>query len=217
MSGSPPPSLLSTLCSQLAMNHYELNSTVPSPGSSAAFIEFSPTGRFLAVGDQDHCSLYILDKLAGFHPIISATTPAKPTALVWETAVAFYVGLSDGRFIHYRIDLKGNKLVKGTANNFFHGAFPVTAIALSNESKTLVLSVGPDVFAFRRIRATGKLYLLTNQGGNPTWFEMNSASPQTFRAVSVSKRILEAQLPHFQGPSVLPLTTRSSSLFAGKT
>ena len=152
---SPPPSLISTLCSRLAMNYYKLNYTVPSPRNSTAFMEFSPNGRFLAVGVRDHCSLYILDRLAGFHPTVSATTPATPTALVWETATAFYVGLGNGRFIRCQIDLGGNKLVKGTVNNFY-GVFPVTAIALDVESKTLVLSVGPDVFAFRRIRATSE-------------------------------------------------------------
>jgi len=105
------PFLLSTLCSQFAMNYYELNSTVPSPGNTTVFMEFSPNGRFLAVGDQDRCSLYILDKLAGCHPTISVVTITAPTALVWETQTAFYVGSSDGRFIHYRIDLGGNKLV----------------------------------------------------------------------------------------------------------
>jgi hypothetical protein len=135
------------------MDRYELNSTVPSPGNSTTFVEFSPNGRFLAVGDRDSSSLYILDKLAGFHPTISTATPAKPTALVWETSKAFYVGLSDGRFVHYQIDLGGRKLVKGATNSVFCGGFPATAIALDVEARTLVMSVGPDVFAFRRIRA----------------------------------------------------------------
>ena len=133
---------------------YELTFAVPSPGGSTAFIEFSPSGRSLAVGDQEFSSLYILDRHAGFHPTLSVTTPSKPTALVWETPQAFYVGLDDGRFVYYRIDPKGKKLVEGVANNTFRGAFPITAMALDIESKTLVLSVGPEVFAFRRIRTT---------------------------------------------------------------
>jgi len=198
------------------MDYYELNSTVRPPGNSTAFMEFSPNSRFLAVGDQDLCSLYILDKLAGFHQTISSPTPAKPTALVWETPTTFYVGLSDGRFIHYRIDLVGDKLVKGTVNNSC-GVFPVTAIALDVEAKTLVMSVGPDVFAFRRVRATSRFFLLANQGDKLTWFKVNSALSQTFQAVSVSRGILEAKHPHSQDLFVLPLITRSSSRFAGKT
>ena len=143
------------------MDCYELSFTVSSPGKSIVFMEFSPNGRFLAVGDQVSSSLYILDRLAGFHQKISATTSAKPTALVWETSTTFYVGLGDGRFIHYKIDIGGNRLVKGAANGLFYGGFPVTAIALDVESKTLVLSVGPDVFAFRRVCATSEFYLLT--------------------------------------------------------
>ena len=80
---------------------YKLNSTVSSPGKSITFIEFSPNGRFIAVGDRGLPSLFILDKLTGFHPKISATTPAEPTALVWESSKAFYVGLSNGRFVYY--------------------------------------------------------------------------------------------------------------------
>lgn len=109
-------------------------------------------GRFLAVGDQDRYSLYILDKLAGSHPTISAATTTRPTALVWENQTALYIGLSDGCFIHYRIDLRGNQMVKGTVNNSFYGVFSATTIALDVESKTLAMSVGPEVFAFRRIR-----------------------------------------------------------------
>ncbi|KAF9642055.1 hypothetical protein BDM02DRAFT_3133357 [Thelephora ganbajun] len=144
------------------MDCYELTFTISSPGKSIVFMEFSPNGRFLAVGDRHSSSLYILDRFAGFHPTISATTPAKPTALVWETSKTFYVGLSDGRFIYYQIDLRGSKLVKGAVNSFFHGSFPMTAIALDAESKTLVLSVGPDVFAFRRIRATSEFRFVAN-------------------------------------------------------
>ena len=143
------------------MNYYGLNSTVSSPGNSTVFMEFSPNGRFLAVGDRGNC-LYVLDKIAGFHRTISVATPVKPTALVWETATTFYAALGDGRFIHYRIDIGGNKLVKGVVNSFFHGVFPATAIALDVESKTLALSVGPDVFVFRRIRATSKPHSLAN-------------------------------------------------------
>lgn len=128
------------------MDRYELNFTVPSPRNSTTFVEFSPNGRFLAVGDRDSSSLYILDRLTGFHPTISTATSAKPTALVWETSKALYVGLSDGRFVHYQIG--GDKLVKGVTNSLFHGGFPITAISLDMESRTLVLSVGPDVFAF---------------------------------------------------------------------
>ena len=137
-------------------------------------MEFSPNGRFLAVGDQES-SLYILDRLSGFFSPILAATPATPTALVWETSETFYVGLNDGRFIHYRIDWESNKLVRGTVNSFFRGPYPVTAIALDAESKTLVLSVGPDVFASRRIHSTSTFYSLANQSRKLTLLEVHSA------------------------------------------
>lgn len=139
------------------MASYELNYTVPSPGGYTTFIEFSPNGRFLVVGDRDFSSLYLLDRFTGFRPTLSAVTPREPTAVVWETSGAFYVGLADGRFTHYQIGLRGEGLTEGLTNRFFHGvypALPITAMALDVESKTLVLSVGPEVFAFRRIGAT---------------------------------------------------------------
>jgi hypothetical protein len=140
------------------MVRYNLNFCISSPGDSTTFMEFSPNGRFIAIGYQDLSSLCILDRLTGFHPTISFITPTEPTALVWETSKAFYVGLRDGRFIHYEIDLKGNRLVEGPTNNFFRGAFPVTAIALDAEAKTLVVSVGPEVLAFRKIHATSTFF-----------------------------------------------------------
>ena len=202
------------LCSQPTMVHYELNFTVSSPGECTTFMEFSPNGRFLAVGDGDSSSLSILDRLAGFHRTISATTPTKPTALVWETSKTFYVGLSDGRFIHYQ--LAGNKIVKGTINNLFYGGFPATAIALDAESKTLVLSVGPDIFAFRRIRATGALYLPIDLNSKFMLPEANSISSRTSQAASISKETLETPLLRFQGLFVLPLTTGLSSHFVAR-
>jgi hypothetical protein len=142
------------------MVNFELDFTISSPGESIAFMEFSPDCRFLAVGNRSPSFIFILDKLARFHPTISAATPAEPTALVWESSKLFYVGMNDGRFIHYQINLGEKQLVRGVVNNHFHGKFPITAMALDVESKMLVLSVGPDVFAFRRIRGTSMFYSL---------------------------------------------------------
>lgn len=144
---------------------YELKYTVHSTGDSITLIEFSPNGRFLAIGDADH-SLYVLDKLAGYYPTMFAVAPAKPTALVWETTKTFYVGLSNGCFIHYRIDLKDKALVEGPTNNRRKGTLPITAIALDAKSKTMVLSLGPEVYAFRRIRSTSTFRLLRNRTPN---------------------------------------------------
>ena len=148
----------SSFNSQLTMSRYELNFTVPSPGNSTTFMDFSTNGRFLAVGDRDFSSLYILDRFAGFHPKISAVTLAPPTSLVWETAETLYVGMNDGHFVHYRVDLKENKLAEIARNCYLReGGFPINAMALDAGSRTLVTSAGPGVFVFRRTRATGGL------------------------------------------------------------
>lgn len=209
--------LFSPPLSQPTMASYKLNFTVASPARSTTFVEFSPNGRFLAVGDRDSSSLFILDRLAGFHPTISSTMPSSPTALVWEAAKAFYIGLGNGHFIYYQIDLGGRKLVKGAVNCIFHGVFPVTAIALDVESKTLVLSIGPEVFALRRIRTTSTFHSLMNWGSSGlTWLEVNSASSPTSQAASILKVTPEAQPPRSQDQSVLPLTTHSSLHFVAR-
>ena len=199
---------------QPTMDDYELSFTISSPGKSTAFMEFSPNGRVLAVGDQDSSRLYILDRLTGFRSTISGGTLAKPTALVWETSKTFYVGLSDGVFIHCRVDLSGRRLV-GVSANSFPGPFPVTAIALDAESKTMVLSVGPDVFALRRIRTASTYYSLKNQGSKLTLHEVNSMSLALSRTVSILKGTPGAQL-RFQDPSVSLLTTCLLSPFAAR-
>ena len=206
-----------SLSSQMAVNHYDLTFSVPSPGNSTTFVEFSQNGRFLAAGDRDLCSLYILDGLAGFHPTMSTTLPAEPTTLVWETSMTFYIGLSDGRFVHYRIDLEGNELIKGTVNSFFYGPFPTTAMALDAESKTLVLSVGPDVFAFRRARINSKFHSSMNQASGLTCLEADSASSRISQAGSISRKTPGAQRHRFQDLFVLLPITRSSSHFVGRT
>ena len=152
------------------MANYELNSTVPSPGDFVSFIEFSPNGRFLGVGDCDHSSVCVLDRRSGFHKTLSVVTPAEPTALVWETSEAFYVGLSNGTFIRYQIKIGGGveMLERGLVNNLFHGTLPVTAMGLDEDSKTLVLSVGPGVFALRRVNATSTFHLRIPMDTNST-------------------------------------------------
>lgn len=193
---------------------YKLNFTISSPSKTTTFVEFSPDGRFLAIGDRCLSALFILDKIAGFHPTISATMPADPTALVWETSKTFYVGLSDGRFVYYQIDLGNRKLVKGPVNNFFYGVFPATAIALDAESRTLALSVGPEVFVFRRIRATSAFHLPVNWISELTLPKVHSTSSPIFQADSISNVTLGSRPPHSQGLSVLPPTIHSSSHFA---
>lgn len=149
------------------MASYKLNEVLPSPGIHPTFIEFSPNGQFLAIGNRDLTSFYILDRLVGFYPTLSVITPEKPTALIWESSAEFYVGMADGHFTHYRIGPGGKKLMEGVTTYTFCGVFPVlpvTAMALDADSKTLVASVGPEVFASQRIGATSMFHLLLNQG-----------------------------------------------------
>ena len=201
-SPSPPP-----------MANYELNSTVPSPGGYTSFIEFSPNGRFLGVGDCDHSSVCVLDRRSGFHQTLSAVVPAEPTALAWESSEAFYVGLSNGTFIRYKIKIcRGVEMLERClVNNLFYGTLPVTAMGLDEDSKTLVLSVGPGIFALRRVNATSTFHLRIPMGTNSslTQFKMIFAPSATYRAVSIFQTIPAVPTPHFPGQSASAPRTRS--------
>lgn len=188
------------------MVRYQLDFTVPSPGKFLSFMEFSPSGRFLALGDRVSSVLYILDSFAGYHTTISAITLAKPTALVWETSKTFYVGSSDGRFTHYQINLRGDALVQGAVNSRFYGQFPITSIALNTESKILVLSVGPDVFLFRRINPSSMFHSLTDYDNKFTIFEANSTLLPKYQTTSISKENPGTRLPHSQDRFFSPPT-----------
>jgi hypothetical protein len=193
------PSLLSTPTG-LTMNRYKLNFTIASPVPVTTFVEFSPDGRFLAVGGQHRPWLSILDKSAGFHPTISGMFPLEPTALVWESSETFYVGCQDGCFVHCRINLKDNVLVEGTMNSSLRKeGFPITAMALDAESRTLVVSVGPGVFAFRRVRATSKFQILMNHGGKLIRLEVDSTSLGVSQPASISRENREPRPHHFRG------------------
>jgi hypothetical protein len=204
---------VSFLFPRRTMAGYELNSSVPWPGGYISFVEFSPNGRLLAVGDGDLSSLHILDRCAGFHPLLSTITPAKPTALVWETSKTFYLGQGDGHFTYYQVDLRGKKLVEGVTNRFFQTAIPITAMALDAGCKTLVVSVGPEVFAFRRINAAGAFRLSAYRSGKLILFKADSASSPIYRAGSISKMNLGGRI-HSREPYVSLQTTFSLLLFA---
>jgi hypothetical protein len=210
MSGPTHLSLVFSLNEhERTMASYELNSVVPSPAYYTTFIEVSPDGRFLAVGDRDLRSLYILDRSAGFHPILSAPTLESPTALVWETSAAFYVGMADGRFTYYTINLEDKKLVKEKTNSAFRGGFPITAMALDRESRTLALSVGPEVFAFRRIHATSTFRSSMTQNSRLTLLKANLVSPATYRVDSILRMNLGGWFLRSREPFVLPPTAHS--------
>lgn len=158
------------------MDSYKLEYSLRSPTNYPVFAEFSPDGRFLAVGDRSGSKIYLLDRLVGFNPKISANMREKPTALVWESCEAFYVGLVDGRLTHFRINLKDEELVEGTSTCSFCGVFPVLpirAMALDVCSETLVVAMGPEVFAFRRIRSTSTCHSLMNQDIGTHGFQDN--------------------------------------------
>ena len=137
------------------MDDYELCYTINVPATSILFMEFSTTGRFLAVAEGGHGDIHVLEESKGFYPTFSTNLSAMPTSLVWESSTKFYVGLSDGRFVDYGIDLTNQRLTKGTTNSSLYGGLPATAIAIDAKSTTLVLAIGPDVFAFRRTSRTG--------------------------------------------------------------
>lgn len=116
----------------LSMSQYKIDFVVPSPVGCTTLLDFSANGRLLAVGGQDPTSLTILEELSGFHSIAHSITPTELMALVWEMSKTFYARFRDGRFVFYRIDFDENRLVVGATNNFFHGSFPITTMAVTS-------------------------------------------------------------------------------------
>ena len=137
------------------MNGYSLQYTILFPGTSVGFMEFSPSGRFLLVGDGRRDRLYVLDRVAGFRPMIETDTISSPTSLTFESSSSFFVGLDDGRFVEYKVDLRSKYLVKGWTNDALQGSLPVTAMSLNATARILALAVGPGVFVFNRVARTG--------------------------------------------------------------
>lgn len=117
---------------------------------------FSPSGRFLIVGDRRPARLRVLDSVTGFRPAIEAEASAPPTSFVFECETTFLAGFNNGRFVKYTIDLGSKRLVKEWTNNTLRGPSPVNALALDEASQILALAVGPSVFIFVRAPETGE-------------------------------------------------------------
>ena len=158
---TPHPAILELLhflsSESSRMNRYELHCTLRSPRESVNFMAFSPSGRFLIVGDGEPPRLRVFDRQVGFQLTIEKDVASSPTSLTFETPTSFLAGLEDGRFVEYRIDLASNRLVKGWTNNMLRGISHITAIALDETSKILALAAGPSVFVFSRIPETGEV------------------------------------------------------------
>lgn len=137
------------------MSEYGLQHTLPCPGDSVRFMEFSPNGRFLIMAGWGQGRLHVLDRLAGFSSAVETSTISPSTSLTFESSSSFLVGLEDGRFVEYKIDLRSRHLVKGWTNDSLHGNLSVAAIALDATARILALAVGHDVFVFHRAARTG--------------------------------------------------------------
>lgn len=147
-------------------------------------MEFSPNGRFLIVGDGTRDRLYVLDRVTGFRPVIETGTISSPTSLTFESSTSFFVGLSDGRFVEYKVDLRSKYLVKGWTNDALHGGFPVTAMTLDATVRVLALAVGPGVFVFNRVARTGAWILFCwVSGGNSAHFRPIRVCSEYFQPV----------------------------------
>jgi len=138
------------------MVRYHLRYTLQSLEGPVNAMEFSPNGQFLIVGESQPPRLRVLDRLAGFRPVIETDAISQPTSFVFESSTAFLAGHDDGRFVEYRIDLKSRRLIEGWTNNLLRGPSPVSALALNETSRILALAVGPSVFVFHRISGTGQ-------------------------------------------------------------
>lgn len=131
-------------------------------------MEFSPTGRFLVVGDREPARLRVFDRQVGFRLTIGEDVTSSPTSLTFESPTSFLAGLDDGRFVEYRIDPSSQRLVKVWTNSALRGISYIAAIALDETSQILALAVGPSVFVFSRVSETGEV---------PSFFSYHNLCP----------------------------------------
>jgi len=200
------------------MNRYNLQYTIHFPGTSVGFMEFSPNGRFLIVGDGRRDRLYVLDRVTGFRPLVETGTISSPTSLAFENSTSFFVGLSDGRFVEYRVDLRSKYLVKGWTNDALHGSLPATAMTLDATARILALAVGPGVFVFNRVARTGAwMFFGWDIGWKLNPLQVNSSLQQMFPASSTSKGSPVTILPPSHSTCAFLRTLSSLSPFVGKT
>lgn len=199
------------------MNGYHLQYTIQSLRGSVDAMEFSPSGRFLVVGDGNPARLRVLDRLTRFCPTMEAEAISQPTSFAFENSSTFLVGLDDGRFSKYTIDLRSKRLVIGWTNSGPRGPSPVTAMALNKTGQTLALVAGPNVLVFIRVFENGEaphrtlVSLLTPLPAGEFQFAGNMSSYFDFECGTIKPPLLPTSLCFtsndqlhvaFQGPHI---------------
>jgi hypothetical protein len=154
--------------------------------------------------------------MSGFRLVIETWTASQPASLAFESSTSFLVGLDDGRFARYRIDLGSGRATHQWTNDTPRGTSPVTAIALDTTTRVLALAVGSDILVFNRFTTTGGFF----GQASTQWLtrsQANSSSQPTSLAVWTSRGTSETLLLRPPSPSALRQVANSSSLSVDKT
>lgn len=123
------------------------------PGSIGGILEFSPTGKYLAISDDVGRGVRIVDCTQRPSTSLLMDMPGIPSSFVWDPVQPdkFVVGFADGTLASF---------AKGRAEtrvHFLHDQGPITALALNNDSTILAVVVDMDsIFVFRRESLAGE-------------------------------------------------------------
>lgn len=116
-------------------------------------LEFSPTGKYLAIGDSVGCEVRIVDCTERSSIVSCVATTETPTSFVWDPAQSekYVVGFADGTFSSFATGREEVRI------DFLCGQGAITALALSDDGLVLAVAIALDsVYIFRRKSFAGR-------------------------------------------------------------
>ena len=132
-------------------------------------LEFSPTGKHLAIGDDVGSEIRIVNCTERASIVSCVATAEIPTSFVWDPVQSekFVVGFADGTFTLFATGEEETRI------RYLYDCGAITALALSDDSLVLAVAVAfGNVFVFRRESFTGRhLPFLSTLGDRSTTFQ----------------------------------------------
>ena len=153
-------------------------------------LEFSPTGKHIAIGDDIGREVRIVDCTERSSIVSCVATAGVPTSFVWDPVQAekFIVGFTDGTFASFAIGKEEMRV------DFLCRQGTITALALSDDALVLAVAVALDsVYVFRRKSFAGRrLSFLSSSDG---WRTLNNLPDEfEFGAGAVSGDGMKASM-----------------------
>lgn len=144
------------------MATFTYDHSIGSPSSTISHVfGFSRQGKYLALGDDPACRVYIIDN-DPVQNIACIPTVVAPTAFIWDPIKVeqFIVGFANGRFS--LCSFRSVEISEVRFNNLEdRGA--VQSLALTGDGLVLAVAISHgDVFVFKRTSYTGMFLSLSS-------------------------------------------------------